>query len=223
MVQFGNDMVETRSNHEMPIPKVRSEAVFQCVIFSVVACFTFIASINLSRGEALIASIIWIALVTVATWTACKEAGGWRGFLINHLGDVLGQRFIESVPGSIRFGFQCLGHRFIQRSIPLDKVKAVEWTAGQATSMAKRDMNDWTVWLWFEHGNAAKTEAMRKWPGRNPEQDLCGIGPSDRKKRSEMLGLSVVGFLREAGVDLVQDSAAPACYIRRDDPDPFRS
>ena len=209
---------------ELAIPKSQGEAVFQFVMMSVVAFFVLVALFNLSRGEGLVVSLLWLALVTAALWTAGKEAGGWRRFLVNRLGDLLGRRFVESGPPEateIRFGFQLAGRRFVQHRIALHKIKAVEWTTGQATHMAGRDMKDWTVWLWFDDDDPARVERKRKWLGRNAEQDLHGIGPSGRKDRTEALGLTVVDFLRDAGADLVADSTAPACFLRRGDPHPF--
>jgi hypothetical protein len=216
---------ETFPRRELRIPKSTGDAIMQLVIMSLVLFFVLVALLNLTRGEGLIASLLWLTLVTAVSWTACREAGGLRRFLINRVA-VLGWPFMESgapETGNIRVGFQFAGRRFIQRRVSLNRIKAVEWTTGQATSMSGRDMNDWTVWLWFEDHDPVRAEGRRKWLGRNAEQDLYGIGPSARKDRAEALGLSVVNFLREAGVDLITDSKSSACFVRRDDPNPFQS
>lgn len=204
---------------EMPIPKSRGEVIFQSVITVVVVFFALLAMVNLCSGVGLIASIIWLALVTMMIWTTSKRDGGLRRFLINRMGELFGSRFVESYladaqPGAIGFGFQLLGHRFIQQCIPLDRIESVEWNTGQATDMAGRDMNDWRVWIWYDHNDPTKAEEKRKWRHPKAEQDLYGVGPSTRKDRAEVLGLSLVAFLRNAGADLIQGTTT-TCFVKR--------
>ena len=75
-------------------------------------------------------------------------------------------------------------------------------------------MNDWHVWVWFDHDDPALSEAQRKWPHPHPDQEICGIGPSDRKEVTEAFGLKFVDFLRNAGADLVS-GPTPNCFLRR--------
>ena len=203
--------------HELLIPKSRSEVVFQFVITVIVVSFAILAVVNLSSGVALIASFIWLAFVTAMVWSSSRREGGMSPFLINLTGDLFGRRFAEwssadAQPKCIRFGFQLFGRRFVQKSIRIDKIESVEWHTGQATAMAGRDMNDWHIWVWFSHGDSARTEARQKWH-RKPDQDLYGVGPADRKERTEALALSFVSFLRSAGTDLVP-GAISTCFVK---------
>jgi hypothetical protein len=210
--------IEMSSHPEMPIPKPRVEVIFLFVITGVVLFFVLLAIANLCRGEGLIASVLWLALVTAMIWSGARDEGGLRAFLIARMGDLFGSRFVECEPvevgqNQIRFGFQLLGRRFVQKSIRLDKIESVEWKTGQLSGMSGRDMGDWQVWVWFDHDDPARAEARRKWH-RKPEQDLYGVGPSGRKRRTEALGLSFVSFLRSAGADLVPGPTT-TCFVRR--------
>jgi hypothetical protein len=206
------------SHHEVPIPKSRADVIFQSMVIAVVVIFTVVAVVNLCGGVGLVASVIWLALVTAVIWSASRQEGGLRKFLVSQMGDLFGRRFVEwdSVDArcnDIHFGFQLCGRRFVQKSIPRERIQSVEWTTGQATHMAGRDMNDWTVWVWFDRDDPIRAEAQRKWH-RRPDQDLYGVGPADRKERTEALGLSFISFLRTAGLDLIQ-SATTTCFVRR--------
>lgn len=140
-----------------------------------------------------------------------------RPFLISLMGDLFGRRYAEwspaeAQPNCIRFGFQLFSRRFVQKSIRIDRIESVEWHTGQATDMAGRDMNDWHIWVWFNHGGPAHTESWRR-GRRKPDQDLYGVGPADLKERTEALGLSFVSFLRSAGADLIQGDIS-SCFVR---------
>ena len=80
----------------MMIPKSRAETIFRFVITVVVILAVLLAIANLCGGVALVASSLWLALVAMLTWTACREEGGLRSILIDLLGGLFGQRFVES-------------------------------------------------------------------------------------------------------------------------------
>jgi hypothetical protein len=200
---------------EMTIPKSRGMTIFKITITVIVILSSMLAVFNLFNRISIIASSIWLIFITMMIWTACKKEGGLRNFLVNRLGDVAGRQFVESVPQDmqpieVNFGYQLFGHRFIQRTIALDKIETVEWCHGQATDMAGRDMNDWSVYLWFDHDNSAK---RKKW-SRKPDQDIYIVGPSRRWEDTDAFGRSFVGFLCAAGAVLVRCDKT-FCFVRR--------
>jgi hypothetical protein len=81
--------------------------------------------------------------------------------------------------------------------------------------MAGRDMNDWTVFIWFDHHDPARSEKKKRRKYRKPDQKIYCVGPSTRKERTEALGLALVAFLRDAGADLVP-ADIPDCFARRE-------
>lgn len=201
----------------MLIPRSRADDAFCFVITVIVVVFAVLALVDLCSGVALIASSLWLALVTISIWTACRNEGGLRRYLINRVGDLAGQRFVEADPADaqpqhIHFGFQLFGCCFIQKSILLTKIETGEWRTGQATGMAGRDMNDWHISIWLDRDDPALTEKQRA--SLRPDQYIYCVGPSVRKEETEALGLSLVAFLREAGADLIQGETA-TCFVRQ--------
>jgi hypothetical protein len=133
--------------NEMTIPKSWSEVLFQFVMTVIIAGFAILAVVDLFMKVAMIPSIIWLVVLVVLLRPAIKRDGGVRTWLINRLGDLAGRRFAGYSPeGSVRrevyIGFEFLGHRFIQRANPIDEIQRVEWRAGQASAMNRRDMRD---------------------------------------------------------------------------------
>ena len=188
------------SNAEMTIP--RESGLFHLVMYTIVAGFLLLAVYALVNRIALIAPCLWLAFVSMTVRSNCRAEGGIRPFLVNCLGNVTGRRFAAiGAPGEIQFGYRLLGRRFIQERIALGKIESVEWSPGQASSMAGRDMNDWHVVLWFHHDDPARSQRRQRL--RKPDQDPCIIGPSRRKEETAALGLGIVAFLQSAGVTLV--------------------
>lgn len=193
------------SRSEMPIPRSRGETFVSIVFTFIVVFFTVLGVYNLLNQTALIPTCIWLALVFFITRDSIANRGGIRKSLVDWLGSVAGRQFVEipaqdDRPREMCFGFQLFGRRFIQRRIELAKVESVEWTPGQATSMAGRDMDDWLVGLWFDHVDpAGKIEGSRK-----PDQDLHTVGRSGKKKDTEEFGISFVDFLNKHGTSLMQ-------------------
>jgi hypothetical protein len=212
-------VMKMSSISQMPIPKSQSEAVFQFVIDVIAIVFAILAIVDLCSGVALVASCLWLVLVTITVWISAQEACGLRSVFISHIGSLLGRYFVEvdsvETPlGSLRFGFQLFGHRFVEWSVPLDSITLVKWSTGQASGIAGRDMNDWHVTLRFNHSDPAKAEVQRQRQYTKPEQELHSIGPSAPKDHAETFGLALIDFLRDAGVDFVQ-GAEPTCYVRQ--------
>jgi hypothetical protein len=193
------------SSIEMPIPKSLAEVIFQFVGTFVVISFALIAVINLCLWSAVIPSLIWLFIVVAMIRSSSQRDGGLRPFLINAIGELFGKKFVEWNPNDpqprcIRFGVQFFSGRFIQKSFQLNKIESVSWHTGQASSMAGREVNDWKVWIYLDSGI------------QKPDHIYHGVGPAWRKSRSEALGLSLVSFLRNAGVNLVP-ADVPNCYV----------
>jgi len=195
------------SHLEMLIPKPLAEVIFQFVITMIVVLFALLAVVNLCMWMAVIPSLIWLFFVVVMIRSSAQRAGGLRPFFTNVIGDLFGKKFIEwnpndSQPQSISFGFQLFSHRFMQKTVQRDKIESVSWHTGQASGMAARDVGDWKVWIYLDSGN------------EKPDHRYYAVGPAVRKERTEALGFSLVSFLRNAGVDLVE-ADIPNCYVRR--------
>lgn len=192
---------------EMPIPKSRAEVTIQFAITTIVVFFALLALVNLCLWMAVIPSLIWLAFVTMCVKSSATRDGGLRPFIINQMGDLFGRKFVEQdttdpQPQCIRFGFQLFGHRFIQKRVFVQKIESVTWHTGQASGMAGKDMGDWKVWMYFDSGD------------QKSDHVWYGVGPAVRKERTEVLGLALVSFLQNVGVDLIQGEQTN-CFVRR--------
>jgi len=203
---------------KMTIPKSRGEVIFHFVMSAIVVFFSLLAIANLCFRVALISSTIWLAIVVPSLGGACRRAGGLRRFLADHLAVYFGRYFVDCPPHGVqpvvvRFGYQLFGRRYLQREIALEKIESVQWSPGQGTSLAGRDMKDWSVVLWFDHDDPAKRNP-RAW---KPDQDIHIVGPERRKELTAAFGLSFVDFLRAAGASLVPGE--DDCVFVREEPE----
>lgn len=150
---------------------------------------------------AIISSCIWLGLVLLIVYAACKEYGIVE-FLKNILGAFAYKHFIENEQeGEIRIGFLFFGMSFFYIKLPVEKVASVEWHAGQGTHFAGRDMNDWSVALWYDHDDPKKSEDRKSW--KYADQEVHIVGPSGKKEITAALGDSLVLFLNKAGTKLI--------------------
>jgi hypothetical protein len=165
-----------------------------------------VGKISTCIGLVCIAWIIY-ALIISSTEYNTENKGGFRKSFIDFLGLYARKQFVECSPhdsGSIefRYGYKLFKHRFLYFALPLEKIESVEWSAGQATSMAGRDMNDWIVFIWFDHDDPEKS--LKRQTSRKPDQDLYCIGPSVSKDIAAVFGQSLVDFLNRAGATFVR-------------------
>lgn len=188
---------------EMTIPVSHGERRWELSISMIVVVFVALAIWNLSQGTAIVASCLWLAIVGVGVWTACADAKGIRNFTADRLATLSRRRFARVAGHEIEFTARLFGMHILQKRIDCERIRSVEWSPGQATSLAGRDMNDWSVCLWYDHQDKLATEKRRKWSKR-PEQDVYTVGPSRRRDDTAAFGNQFVGFLRRAGVALSQ-------------------
>ena len=191
---------------ELRIPKPRGEIVGAILAALFVGFFAALSVINISRWEGLIGSSLYLLLMAVLIHGLCREAGVAR-FLIDLVGAFAPRHLMWFVldagcSGEVCFGYSAFGRLFCFLALPVDRIESVEWTTGQATSIAGRDMNDWHVIVWYDHRDPARSERQRLYP--KPDQELYIVGPSRRKDLTTNFGLSVVALLRQAGASLEQ-------------------
>ena len=202
---------------EMAIPMPWGGALVNAGKLLAVVGLFMLAVAGVIHGVAPIVSCLWIAGVILILWNGSREEGGLRGFLVNWFGDAARRHFAEVAadngqPREVRFGYRLLGHRFITTSIPIDKIETVEWSSRRTTDPAAADRHDWHVRVWFDRGDATKSDD--KW-ARKPKQEICIVGPFAAKAKTEALGLQLVSFLRSAGATLMETNDS-TCYVRQD-------
>ncbi len=213
-------MSERVTTLELRVPKTLREEVGAVVgtimLTAFVVFFVWLAIYDLLNSVAYIPSILWLALVGTIIFGFLKEFGP-KQVLIEVMGFFAPKQFIWTVPRDdttkeIHYGFQVFGHRFSYWKIPADKITEVYWNTGQTTHQVGRDMNDWSVVVWYEHNDPAKTLKREKY-SKNPDQELYLIGPPGKKEDTTAFGHSLLDLLRKSGVSLIPSE--DECHFQR--------
>ena len=188
---------------------------FVAVFFSGLAVY-YIINYATNSIFTLTLAVIWLLIVSTMIRAACKDHGGVRQFIVDQIGLLSRNQFAdlfmrESGVWVLRLGYRAYGMPVYYGEIPLQHVTSVEWSAGQATSLAGRDMNDWHVILWYK----PEPPQTPRFPfGIRPEEDLFVVGESRAKSETAILGCAIVEFLRGAGLRIEQrgrDNCFVAC------------
>ncbi len=191
----------------MDIPR-SDHAVFHFVFYTFVLSFVAVAISNLVDHEslplyAIIASVLWLLFVASHIKWGIQDDGGLRRFIINRLGNFSAHQFVEIIPQHgddliLRFGFTLLERDFNHVQIRRAKLASVEWSSGQATSVAGHDMNDWQVGVWYD------CKGSKRWFSASDyrEEAGYGVGPEGPKHEAAALGASLVEFFRSGGIEL---------------------
>lgn len=195
----------------MFIPKSTSDVVFLGVLTSIAAGGVVLGVTNLFMGVALVPSMLWLVFIGFVVASEAKQHRGVGGVFVHLVGELFGRQFvdaplIEGTPREIRFGFELFGRAFITRVELLDDIKKVGWSTGQATGITGRDMDDWSVFVWFNPKAPSSIEIGIK-SGADFWTVIHAVGPARERSKTEALGLEFLKFLEEAGVKLV---AAPS-------------
>jgi len=180
--------------------------VVAMVLTAFLLFFVLLAIHNLFHGAAIIPSAIWLFLVGASLIGFGRERGV-RRLAIDLLGAFSLKEFVrtgrpENGQNEIQFGYQIFGCRLLYFSVSADKVESIHWGTGQATSRAGRDMDDWSVAIWYDHGDPIKSQKQQKW--RHPDQDIYIVGPMGRKQEIAAFGNVLLDFLRKSGASLMQ-------------------
>ena len=150
------------------------------------------------------ASVLWLGLLGVLVVGFVKEFG-LAAVCTTILGEFSLDHFAQVGPGAdggveVRFGYRLFGGSYWYVRIPTSRLASVEWSTGQLSSRYGRDMNDWQVALWYEHGDEAIAAKRKSW--RHPKEELHLFGPTGRKELVGEFGRSFRGF-SECGWDRI--------------------
>ncbi|MBI1321811.1 hypothetical protein GC170_01290 [bacterium] len=202
-----------RSTRDFPLPLPGGEGFGVIGISFLLATFLLAVS-NLTIFEPAgrlpkISSALWISMLMFMLVMDIHIAGGiafWAKCQVARFAKVHWVRIVRNDPwpSTISIGFELFGRDFDRFRIALPDITKIDWTSGQATELAGRDMNDWHVALWYRKkrrsGNAIRSA--------DEPCDLVLIGPQGTKEETAELGERLVRFLVESGVDLIQVSEA---------------
>jgi hypothetical protein len=167
------------------------------VVGAIVLVVSFLAVENLLREPFSLqgtASALWLGLVGLSLASCAQEEKGARGALKRLLSCFSQVHFVElDESGALRRGFRLWAAEVTLDSLPLEALASIRWSQGQASAMTGRDMDDWSVLLWFEFGGLARDQ-------------LWILGPQQALPGAEEIGERAVAFLRGCGLGLRRES-----------------
>lgn len=171
--------------------------------FFVALAVYHIANFSETHIVGVVAAVLWLAFVILASWAAIHSAGGMRVSAIATLGEFSSRPFVEvSRDGDrtvIAFGYELFRRRFYYLRVERERIVSVEMNTGQATALAGRDMNDWSVILWYRDPTCTPP---RKHVEGVRDDEVHIVGPAQAKAITAEFFAAFVAFLRAAGVEL---------------------
>jgi len=202
---------------ELPVPKSKRAVIGAIMLTAFILFFVFLAIYNLCSWKAIIPSTIWLLLVGLTLGGFIKTEGS-KKFATDILGAFSWNEFIRTIRlenGGIDFqyGFRMFGRWFAYFTVAVGKIESFNWSTGQASHLAGRELDDWSVAVWYRHDDLAKSQKALSYKSKKPDQDLFIIGMSGAKVETTALGHSVLNLLRESGASFAQGENDCA-YVR---------
>jgi hypothetical protein len=178
----------------------------------VVALSVTFAIQNLINRIALIPSILWLTLLTLALISSLREAGFvsfCRGIVIAFCR----RQFLEVKSSSERkrleIGSKAFAFDLVEHRIAADDLVELTWRPGQGSDMAGRDVGDWSLFLWYRHGDQALAALQKRRLHPRPEERVVVIGTPQARETAEQLARDVWKFLSESGVSVPLNATLP--------------
>lgn len=191
---------------QMAVPPERGGCCGAGCVLAFVGFFVWLAVDNLADYSrtpwiGIVASVLWLALVVFVIVVGVWAAGGIGPTVIACLGLWSRRQFADvSRAGErvvIGFGYELFGRRFYYLRLDREQIIKVVMNTGQASSLAGRDVGDWSVVLWYRFGGLAP-----RTPGYRGDEEVYIVGPARAREQTAELFGAFVAFLRSAGVEL---------------------
>jgi len=185
---------------ELPVPKFKRVVIGAIMLAAFILFFVLLAIYNLCNFTGIIPSTIWLLLVGIVL-------GGWKKFTTDILGTFSRKEFIRAIrrddgKTDFEYGFRLFGRWFSYFTVAVGKIETVKWNTGQASHFAGRELDDWSVAIWYDHDDPVKSQNALSF--KKPDQDLYIIGMSGAKAETAALGQSVLNLLRKSGATFTQ-------------------
>jgi hypothetical protein len=194
------------------IPQARGAAIAVIVAVLFIGGFLWLALVNLlhphrTQWMALLASVLWIALVALITVLMIRGNGGVGRAIVQTLGNFSMKQFvgIDDDPShgrTLSYGFRLLGRKFEYLRVSLDGIESIRWSTGQLSDLRGKDCGDWSVALWCD--TASMQPRLGVWDRSDP-QHVEIIGLTGPKPTTEVLGRALVAMVKAGGVLLTPD------------------
>lgn len=143
---------------ELPRPEGNVAGVVALVVISF---FVVVAIFNLANyrnfpTSASVLSVVFLVPISVGLCLMTSDVftQGLRHFSVERMAPFSPSHFVEVLQRTgdeqvVRFGFILFDRQFIQLQITESEIASVEWSSGQATALAGRDLDDWTATVWY--------------------------------------------------------------------------
>lgn len=199
-------------DREIPVPKsiraVIGALVGAMTLSGFILFFVLLAIYNLCNWTAIFASMIWLLLVSLIVGGLIKSKER-KQFATDILGSFSRKEFVRAIrlengETAFQYGFKMFGRWFLYFAVAVRKIESVEWSAGQASHHAVRDLGDWSVAVWYDHDDPVKSQHARSYKSRRPDQELFIVGMSGKKETTAALGHALLELLRDAGANFSQ-------------------
>jgi hypothetical protein len=188
---------EMDASSELVVPNSRIGPLVVTIGCSVFMIFVVLAVRNLFTGTEFIASTLWLLLLGFVATSNIRESG-WRSFFLGVLGAFASRQVLvvrrSDDSRSLGIGFRLFRFSVIQHRVPAHDIVSLSVHTGQASDLANRDVNDWSVGLWYLHHDDKRRGTRR------PGQEVVIIGPARAKPDSETLARRIAGFLDVSGL-----------------------
>jgi len=186
------------------------------LFFGGLACYYLVYSKNMPN-YAVTGATLYLLLVIAGVWCAALLQGGFRQYLMNKGATLASCHFVEISQGDGQkiacFGFSIRNRRYDQLCIPICRIVAVSWGAGQGSESSGRQRKDWMVALWYHSPGA------RRWTGEGwSEEAAFMVGRGGSSGETAAFGQKLVQFLQDAGVELVAGERELEFRVNEDDP-----
>jgi hypothetical protein len=196
---------EPAARMELPRPDGDISGVVSSmiIVFFVVVAFFNLANYRILPVYPIVLSVIWLLIVALGLLMIFSEVyeHGIRQFVVVQLAPFSPHHFIEAPQQVgddqiVRFGFILFKRQFIQLQISRAEIASIEWSSGQSTSLAGRDMNDWHAVVWF-HRQGSK-RAITTGSCREDTPHL--VGSAGPRTEAAATSRALVAFLESAGI-----------------------
>ena len=192
---------------ELRIPRP-GRAIGMAIWYALVLLTISIALWNLLRVHQIpiastIASVLWLGLVYLLISIPLRAEGNIRQYIIQRLRAFSGHHFARILSGEdgvtwLAMGYTLWGREYFYLQIETTAIYSVAWHAGQGSSMSGRDLNDWSVVMWYRDANGP---ARKCYPGPCKDDALTMVLEGSRAEVTAF-GQQLVKFLIESGVSL---------------------
>lgn len=187
---------------------ISSSVRFNSYFTLVILVFLYITITNLIDGVGITASILYLLLVLIPTFLTWKE-NGTKMFFILFFKNFSSYFFLEllekkSRNAHVKFGFYLFKQEFFYKTIFYKDNFLINSSTGQGSSLAGKDVNDWSTFIWYDHNDPIKSKRSQML--RYPDKDICSVGASGTKERVLLFHQELIDYLNMAQLYVVEDT-----------------